>query len=211
MGIILDIILLSIFSLCVFIGYKKGLVKVIFGLIAIIVSLILTIILYRPITNAVIENTQMDENISSVIEEKLSFEDEENNKGENANQFLNKYINDTKQSLESEIVKSSAEIISENVIGIVVWIALFITIRIIVSIIGILTNTLTELPIIKQFNEAGGALYGVLEGLLIIYIILAVTFFIVTANNNIQIINIIDSSIITKFLYGNNLILKILF
>lgn len=207
MGIILDIILLLVLSIFIFIGYKKGLVKVIFGLIAIIVSLVITIILYRPITNLVVENTQIDENLAKVIEEKISSSAEK----EESNQFLDKYINDTKQNLERGIIKSSAEIISVNVVGIVVWLILFIAIRIGVTIIGIVTNTLAELPIIKQFNKAGGVLYGTLEGIVIIYIILAITFFIVTANNNAQIVDIINSSYITKFLYGSNIILKILF
>lgn len=209
MGIILDIILLLFFSMFVFIGYRKGLVKVIFGLVAIVVSLIITIILYKPITNLIIENTQIDENIAATIEEKLSVD--EDPKKEESNQFLDKYINSTKQDLENGIVKSSAEIISVNIVGIIVWLVLFIAIRIAVTIIGILTNTLAELPIIKQFNKAGGLLYGVLEGILIIYVLLAIVFFIVTANNNVQIIDTINSSIITKFLYGNNIILQILF
>ncbi len=210
MGIILDVILLLIFSMFVFIGYKKGLVKVVFGLIAIIVSLIITIILYRPITNLVIENTQIDENLSNMIQDKISFNKEQDKK-EETNQFLDKYINDTKEDLENGIIKSSAEIISINIIGVSVLLILFIIIRIIVTIIGLITNKLADLPIIKQFNKAGGILYGIIEGLVIIYVVLAITFFIVSATNNAQIINIIDSSILTKFLYGNNLILKILF
>lgn len=211
MGIILDAILLIIFCMFVYMGYKKGLVKVIFSLVAIILSLVLTLILYKPITNSIIKNTQIDENIASAIENKFLQNSDENNPDENVNKFLGEYLTESKQDIEKGIVKSSSEIIATNLIGVIVLLILFIAIRIIITILGMLTNTFAELPIVKQFNKIGGTLYGAIEGLLIIYISLAVVFFAVTANSDLKIIEIINSSYITKILYGNNIILKILF
>lgn len=209
MGIILDVVLLLILALCIFIGYKKGLVKVIFGLVAIVVSLIITVILYRPITNIIINNTQIDENISSAIEEKLTPKEE--NKSKENDKFLDKYITDAKNNIETGIVKSTSQIIAVNVVSISVGLILYTVVRIALTIVGRVTDVFTKLPIIKQFNKVGGTLYGALEGILIIYGILAVAFFIVTATNNIKFENFIDTSFITKFLYSNNIILNILF
>ena len=60
MGIILDIIVIAIFALNIFICYKKGLVKLAVGLIAVIASVILSMIFYKPVSNMVIENTEFD-------------------------------------------------------------------------------------------------------------------------------------------------------
>lgn len=211
MGIILDIILILIISSFIFIGYKKGLAKVICGLISIILSLILTIILYKPITNFVLDNTQIDENIANFIQEKITINDDKETNSEEENQILNKYINNTKNNLENGIIVSTSEIISVNLVSIVVLLILFVIIRIIIMILVLLSNSITELPIIKQFNKTGGILYGALEGIIIIYILLAIAFFIITSLNKIQVLDIIDSSYITRFLYENNIILKILF
>ena len=70
MGIILDIVLLAIFALSVFVGYKKGLIGVVFNLCAFLVSLVLTWILFTPVSNMIIKNTQIDDNIKNVIIEK---------------------------------------------------------------------------------------------------------------------------------------------
>ena len=80
MGIILDLILIAIFALSIFLGYKKGLIGVVFGLCAFLVSIVLTFILYIPITNAVINNTDFDEKIEEfIIENGTSEENEHNN------------------------------------------------------------------------------------------------------------------------------------
>lgn len=209
MGIILDVVILLILALCIFIGYKRGLVKVIFGLVAIIGAVIITVILYRPITNLIINNTQIDENIASAIEQKLTPEEEQ--KQEENNKFLEKYISDAKNDIQTGIVKSTSQIIAVNVVSISVSLILYILVRVALTIVGTVTDVFAKLPIIKQFNKAGGTIYGILEGILIIYAILAVTFFIVTATNNIEVENFIDTSYITKLLYSNNIILNILF
>ena len=64
---------------------------------------------------------------------------------------------------------------------------------------------------LKQFNELGGALYGAITGLIAIYVILAIVFFVVSINGFEYINEAIDMSIITKYLYGNNIILNIFF
>ena len=67
MGIVLDVILIVIILLNVIICYKKGLVKLAVGLVAVIVSLILAMILYKPVTNIIIKNTEIDEKIKESI------------------------------------------------------------------------------------------------------------------------------------------------
>ena len=52
MGIVLDIILLAILVLSLFFGYKKGLISV-FNLCAFLVAIIITWILYTPVTNLI--------------------------------------------------------------------------------------------------------------------------------------------------------------
>ena len=50
-------------------------------------------------------------------------------------------------------------------------------------------SILTSLPILKQFNEVGGILYGAIKALLIIYVVLAIVFLII-CNLNVILRNI---------------------
>ena len=77
MGIILDIILVVILAGSIFLGYKKGLVKVAVSLFALIISLVVTLVFYRPISNTIINNTDWDEKIEQVIIENTTKKIEE--------------------------------------------------------------------------------------------------------------------------------------
>ena len=208
---VLDIIIIAILALCIYVGYKRGLVNVIFRIFAFLVALIVTVILYRPITNLVINNTQIDEKIETVIIENGTQETKSTNEETNMSEYIQKYVKQTATNAQNEIVESSARVIAENVVGIAVMIVLFIAVRIGLILVRFITDSLAQLPIVKQCNKVGGAVYGVLEGLVIIYAILAVIFFIVSLKGGTNLVNMIDSSIIAKVMYANNIILKILF
>ena len=45
------------------------------------------------------------------------------------------------------------------------------------------------MPIIKQLNEVGGLIYGILMGLIFVYVILAALYFIISVNNTGKIIS----------------------
>lgn len=223
MGIVLDLVLIAIFILCVVFGYKKGLIGVIFSLCAFVISLIITIILYTPITNWIINNTQFDDNIKNTIIENGIIKDEntetdvdtdtdtENSEESSMSGYIQQYVGDTIINTTNNIVEETAGVIAEKVVAIIVAILLFIVIRLLMILLKFVISGIANLPIIKQFNKLGGTLYGIIVGIFIVYIILAVLFFIVTVNNNITIIDMIDSSIVSKILYTNNIILNIIF
>lgn len=212
MGILLDILLIAILLISIVLGYKKGLINVAFNLCAFIIALIITLVLYKPITNFVIDNTEFDEKIESVIIEKGISNDEKNTTEDGTlNKYIEEYVMKSVDNTKNEIVKSTATIIAEKTIGIVVMIALFIVIRILLIFAKAIINGIANLPIIKQFNELGGLLYGILRGLVIVYGILTIMFIVISMNNNGIIANSIDTSIISKILYENNIILNIIF
>ena len=66
-GIILDLIIVAILIGNVYLCYKKGLVNLAVGLIAVFAAIIISVIFYKPITNLVVENTEFDETIENTI------------------------------------------------------------------------------------------------------------------------------------------------
>lgn len=216
MGIILDIVLLAIFALSVFVGYKKGLIGVVFNLCAFLVSLVLTWILFTPVSNMIIKNTQIDDNIKNVIIEKgvivVENNDKENENEDNQiNKYIQEYVSKPIKNTANNAVEETATIISQKVVAIGVAIGLFIVIRIVLIFLKFIAEGIANLPIIKQCNKAGGTLYGVIRGLFIVYIVLAILFFIMSINNAGVIADTINSSIISKYLYTHNIILDLIF
>ena len=217
-GIILDIILIAIIALNIFIGYKKGLVKLAVGLIAVLASIIIAMLLYKPVSNVIIENTEIDENIKSTIisnftkDTESEVEDTSTEKTDDGfMKYIEKYVDDTVNKTKNEIVIEASEVISVKVINVCAFIGIFIIARLLMILLTFIADIIMSLPILKQFNEIGGILYGAVKALLIIYIILAIMFFIVYITGNSAISDAITSSYITKLFYNNNLLLNIIF
>ena len=212
MGIVLDLILLASLAVSIFFGYKKGLIGVAFNLCAFLVALIVTWILYNPVTNIVINNTEIDDGIKNAIIEKGVIKQDEKNQEENkVNEYIGQYITTPITDATNNVVEETAKVISEKIVAIGVAIVLFIVVRIALILLKFVAEAIAKLPIIKQCNKAGGLVYGAIRGMLMIYTFLAILFLVMSVNNSGTIANMINSSIMSKVLYENNLILNIIF
>lgn len=213
MGIIFDVIIIAIIALNIFICYRKGLVRLAVGLIAVLGALILAMILYRPISNAIIKNTEIDEKIENAIIEKFSAETEGNAEVRYVGiiDYLEKYVDNAVNKTQNEIVYESAGTMAIKFINVAVLLIIFLIVRILLQLLTFISDMITSLPILKQFNEAGGVIYGAVKALIIIYALLAIVFFVIYATGNTTISDAIASSFITKFFYNHNILLDILF
>lgn len=200
MNYLIDLIVLGILLISTFIGYKKGLIKVAFGLISFILAIVISILLYKPISNFIINNTQIDENIQQTIYTRLSSSDLTK---EETNNIISNYYKNAKNASMTIISDS----ISKTIVNVGCIILVFIISNIILLFFRFSGDLIAKLPLIKQFNSAGGFIYGLLKGFIIIYVILAIISLLAPIINLNNLLKIINSSIITNIMYNNNLIL----
>lgn len=213
MGIVLDIIIAVVILANIYICYQKGIVKLAVGLIAVLVSIVLAIILYKPVSALIINNTQIDDNIEKAIIENFTVNQEKSVETEDNGimKYMESYVDDAVNKTKNQIVIEAAGVISTKLINVGVMIGIFILARVILVVITLMADIITELPILKQFDAIGGILYGVIKSLLIIYAVLAILFFIVYTTGNTAVSEAIANSYITKLFYDHNLLLKIIF
>ncbi len=200
MNYLIDIIILFIIALTTFIGYKKGLIKVAFKLVSFVLAIIISIVLYKPISSFIINKTTIDDNLESTISQRLSSSDTTKDEKEN---IISSYYSDIKNYSTNAMAHS----ISIAIINIGCILVVFIISNIILLLFKFSGDLIAKLPIIKQFNSAGGFLYGLIKGFLIIYIFLAIVALIAPVADINNFIKIINSSIITNIMYNNNIIL----
>ena len=209
MGFLIDIITICILALSIFIGYKKGLIGVIFKIFTFFIALIITFVLYIPVSNYIIQNTDIDEKIESSITQKFSFEGSNNENNETLN------IQDYIMNYTSDVANSGIETISKQLaimaIQFITAIGLFLITKLFLLIFRTISDVLSDLPLIKQFNEMGGLIYGLIKGMLIIYIILAIIYLLAPTMNNQNIIDVINGSFITNLLFEYNILLILFF
>ncbi len=200
MNYLLDLIILAIIALSTFIGYKKGLIKVAFGLISFILAIALSVILYKPVSNFIIEYTPIDDYIEQNISERL---DSPETTDEETKNIVSNYYNNIKNATTNTI----ADGISKTIINVSCMIIVFVISKLILLLFRFLGDLIAKLPLIKQLNEAGGLLYGLLRGFILIYgllALIAITSPIIDMNN---IVSAINNTIITNIMYNHNIIL----
>ena len=204
-GIIIDIVVISIIALFAFIGYKQGLVKVAIKITAFLIAIIVALTLYKPVSNIIINNTQIDDNIKDTIIEKIT--PEGLTKEDKVTTELN--IKTTIIDTTNNSIENIANAFTVKLIEIVVLLLLFIITKIILKLITALADLIAKIPILKQFNEAGGLIYGLIKGAILIYILLGVLLLLEPLIGT-GLANLIETSIITKVIYNNNILLNIL-
>ena len=202
MGIVIDIILVLIVALSAFLGYKKGLVELGAKLFAGIIAIVITLIIYKPVGNIVIKNTSIDEKIENTILEKTTNVIDENSKISD-----NKYIQDASDNavsqVKEEVIPEQARNIAVNIVYVATALILFIISKIVLSIVISLANAVASLPILKQFNEIGGFLYGLVRGAIISLVLILVIGTIAKLNPNGSLSKNVESTYLLKEVYDN--------
>ncbi len=220
MIILIDLVVIGIIILSTYLGYKKGLIGVAFKILSCIIAIIITLILYKPVTNIIIQNTTWDEKIEQTIYEKISgtkIEEGEKIKKEETDlpgivvNYINSGIESTVIQAQESIAQMVSKNLSQSIIQILTMIILFTITRILLIFAKVILEAVSELPIVKQFNEIGGILYGILRGFIIIYAILAIASFVLPIINQNTLLGTIQHTIITKILYNHNIILMLFF
>ncbi len=240
MGIVIDLIILAIVLLCIVMGYVKGLTGSLLKIVSFVLAIVIAFVLFKPVSSLIINNTNWDENLEQSIRQMVlddhnsqdvqnsNENDKENgqNNGTNSNQSNNEksssmpsiiinYINDAiekaGEDAKESIVDSTAREVAETIINGGVILTLFIVARIVLIFIKGLAKLITKLPIIKQFDKAGGIIFGLVQSAVIIYVLLALISFISPMLTGTPIIQGIQESYVGSALYNNNLLLKIIF
>ena len=85
-------------------------------------------------------------------------------------------------------------------------IVLFVAVQIALKFVTVLADAIAKLPVIDQINKAGGTIYGVLRGTLLVYVILLVLAIPGKINPNNIANESIDKSSLGKVMYQNNIL-----
>lgn len=200
MNFLIDLIVLAIIALCTFLGYKKGLIRVAFGFVSFILAIIISVILYKPVSNFVINYTPIDDYIEQTITERLSSPETTDEETEN---IVSNYYNNFKNASTNVI----ADGISKTIINVSCMVIVFIVSKLVLLLFRFLGDLIAKIPLIKQINNAGGFLYGLLKGFIIIYGLLALVAIISPIININDFVNMINQTIITNIMYNHNIIL----
>lgn len=211
---IVDLIIIGILAVSILIGVKIGLIKSLINLAAIFLSIIIAMALCRPVATFLMNNTKMDETVQSTIvktilgEEKAKTEQEDKSKNE-----IQKYIEQAGETIDNAkrtmVTQTAQELTKQIMIGIS-FVGLYLLSAVIIFIIKQLSNLLTSLPVIKQFDKIGGGIIGAINAIIIVYIALGIVKVVGVTVKNPTLIKEVNNSIITKIIFDKNPVERII-
>ena len=213
MGIVVDLIIVAVMLLFIFLGYKKGLTGSLIKLLSFVIAIVLAVILYKPVGNVVIENTTIDDNIRTSLNETFGVQEnkQEEKNEENVPSSIMNNINKEIENATDEVKTNVIDETTKTLVYVGSAIVIFLAVKVVLLIVSLFTSQITKLPIIRQVDKIGGLAYGAIEGVVIVYAILAVISLtsVMWANN--AVVMAIGKSTLGEMLYNNNIILNLLF
>jgi uncharacterized membrane protein required for colicin V production len=203
------------------IGMKVGMIKTVFSLFSLIVSLVLTVYISPVVNDFMRGNETFYGNITEKVEKFLPFEEEEAKVSEQVSAIeglpLPQSIKDTliennnKEIYKVLSVTNFREYVSNYLAGIIVnalaFIVTFFVILIGLWVLSIALNIVSKLPLLNQINKTAGLLAGLVHGLVVVWIF----FILITVFGGTELgqkaLGMISESQILNMLYNNNLLL----
>ena len=198
MGIILDLIVIGIIALSTFLAYKKGLVALAIKVCGVVIALVATLILYKPISNLVINVTNIDETIqNAVIENSYKVVGTNQEDG---------FVQSTIEQFKNDTIVQNAQNISYKAINLGVILILYFGIKIALKFVTVIADKVANLPILNKFNKIGGMVFGLVRGFAIVFACLIVVNFIGKVDPKSTVYKTVEESTICKVMNENNVL-----
>ena len=200
LSIIIDVIVVAIIWIVATVGYKKGLVKTVYSLIAFILAATLTALYHEAVAEYLMQFVFMQkimEDINQGVVLKAT-------SAETAAMPL--WMNDA----ISVATMGVAEKIVQMIITIITVVITFVGVKIILGFTVGIVDVIMRLPILNIINSTGGMLFGVIKGVIIVLIICAVLTLFVPMESYENIHNAISATYIAKYFYNNNILMTLI-
>lgn len=205
-----DIIIFSILLIMTVIGYRKGFLKTLTGLVSVILAFVLAVsfsakveeyIKTTPVYDAIYENLE-----ESIVSEKNETKETEKVSIQKLNmpKQMIKNIQEDIEEETTELKKTMTAKIVDTAVKILSIILIFIAARIIIWLVLLAVGVIHKLPFIGWFDRLLGAFFGFLRGFIVVYLILAVVMILSAFNSENPFVKTINHSEFAKVMYNNN-------
>ena len=223
----IDIGILVIIGLMAVSGYFRGFIKTLFNLVSMIITFAMTYYLYPYVSKFVMNETPLYKTIAEKINGNFDFE--QLLQGAITKEMQLQAIenlplpdmfkeilagNNNPEMFKLLDVNSFTDYISSSlasiVVNIIVFVVLFFVIWIALNILVGVLDLVAKLPGLKQLNELAGAGLGLIFGLLFVFVGFAVVSLIISVDQNIELVKMIEESTVGAFLFNHNPIMEFL-
>lgn len=202
--ILIDILVVLLIVLGAFNGHKKGLVGILVGFAALVLSIVLAFMFQSVVADAIYD-TGLGSTVASMAKDNMQ---KMIKNGEDVDSSI--YAKVLSSTITDDNLVQASENVSRFVMKGLSFIAIFLIVRIICYILQMILNIVFNLPILSSINGMGGTIVGGLSVLIKIWIVLALISFISPLPIFDSIISYINKTFLVKMLYNNNMLVAII-
>lgn len=226
---ILLILVIAILVIAAVNGIKRGFIKMLFSTITMIAALIIALLAGPVFAKHFQANESLMNKLTTSIHEKLNLDQLAENCPDTTDfmesvnlpdtiketiiteEFLEKVdISSTAKNASAELSQAVSLFLAKTIIYMICFVVIFIGSAIIITIIGNVLDLIAKLPILKQANKFAGLLLGLVQGVLVVWLLFAVITIISGTEFGQSVHIYITESQLLTFLYNNNLPLKLI-
>ena len=218
---ILTIIILAVFVLCVFSGFKKGFLKTAFSLVSWILVLVLCNFATPIVTDMLVQNTDVEVIVQTTVETKVMEAVEQAVQNSDVSELeaalpaeLKELLLGEHESINELLLDNSKPIdvtpVVNGIIGILGFVVTVIVLRIAMVIVEFALGVVAKLPLIGPADKLLGIACGGVKGLIWCWVILAVVSVLALTGVNTEFAGYIAQSELLTWLQDNNVLLNLI-
>ena len=217
---ILTIVILAVFAVSVFAGYKKGFLKTAFSLVSWLLVLVLCEFATPIVTQTLIEKTDVEVVVQTTVDAELSKVLSETIDASQLTELEASLPAELKTALLGEggslqqIVTNGValdtSVLANGIVGIIGFVVTVLVLRIAMMVVELLLGVVTKLPLIGPMDKVLGLACGAGKGLIWCWVILAVVSVLALTGTNTELAAYISQSELLTWLQDNNLLLNLI-
>ena len=214
---VMDIAVFLLVGLSIFLGFRKGFLKTVTGFLAIVLSLVLACT-FQPSVTEYLKETKI---YSAVYDHTYTLFDAPEQEGEvhpdsvlgkwNLPRSIAKDVQKNVDAAKDSVGEKVAGIVADIAVNICALLMVFLAARLLLFLVTMLAGVIGKLPLIGWGDGLLGALFGLLRGILIVYIVLALLTFLATLTPDGEIAEAVKQSEFAKVLYHHNFLMDFVY
>ena len=189
-----DMVLVLVLGLFAVWGWKKGLLKMGFGLLSFVAAILLGRLLY-PYCAEFLRHTVVYEKLFGMAQQQMLSGNTEATQG---------IIGDVIAKSEAAVSGVVANYLAELALNVIAFLLMVVLVKLILMLVSRLLRGIASLPILGQVNRLAGLALGILEGVLVVTVVLAGIYVAAPLRENPTLSREIEASVVVREWYLQN-------
>lgn len=224
----------ALFVIFIFIGWHKGFLRIVISFAGTIVIIIATAVMSPKLSRYVVENTgiyeRTQEKVTEVFLEKLVLPDEEKTEdraGSEDEGSGSSYLKDLDlpDILKNDLIEKTASKMYQALVAVVIkdyvsvylariivnagsFVAMYAALSLALWVVVKSSDIISKIPVIKGFNKMLGALTGVAQALIIVWVFFFVVIMFMGNETGSRLLRDVQASSFLRYLFNNNFLFR---